>query len=82
MRDIKIRLGVDAEFRPVRKAHPGLVVDDLANLIARLLDAGVVVLEDEPLAGFRRVYVDDPFGNCIELMELVDEGHANAGNIG
>ena len=25
--------------------------------------------DDEPLAGYRRVYVEDPFGNRIELME-------------
>jgi catechol 2,3-dioxygenase-like lactoylglutathione lyase family enzyme len=24
---------------------------------------------DEPLAGYDRVYVDDPFGNRIELLE-------------
>jgi hypothetical protein len=25
--------------------------------------------EDEPLEGFDRIYVDDPFGNRIELLE-------------
>ena len=27
--------------------------------------------EDEPLAGYERCYVDDPFGNRIELMEAL-----------
>jgi hypothetical protein len=36
---------------------------------AKLEDAGVRVSEDEPLDGYFRVYVDDPFGNRIELME-------------
>ena len=31
--------------------------------------AGFRVVDDEPLAGYDRVYVDDPFGNRIELME-------------
>jgi hypothetical protein len=31
--------------------------------------AGVTVRDDEPLDGYFRVYVDDPFGNRIELME-------------
>lgn len=67
--DLKIHLGVDADFRPARKAHPALQVDDLPALIARLQAAKVPVREDEPLEGDRRVYVDDPFGNRIELRE-------------
>ncbi|MDP1794305.1 MAG: hypothetical protein Q8K63_09235 [Acidimicrobiales bacterium] len=31
--------------------------------------AGHRVVDDEPLAGYARVYVDDPFRNRIELME-------------
>jgi hypothetical protein len=27
------------------------------------------VTTDEPLEGYLRVYVDDPFGNRLELME-------------
>ena len=30
---------------------------------------GLCVRSDEPLEGYTRVYVDDPFGNRIELME-------------
>ena len=66
---LKIHLGVDAEFRPARKAHPALLVDDLDALIESLRAAGVPVTDDEPLDGYERVYVDDPFGNRIELME-------------
>jgi len=32
-------------------------------------DHGYRVVEDQPLAGYDRVYVDDPFGNRLELME-------------
>lgn len=66
---LKIHLGVEKEFVAARKAHPALLVDDLAGLVARLRDAGVAVRDDEPLEGYERVYVDDPFGNRIELME-------------
>jgi len=66
---VKVHLGVEAGFRPARKAHPALVVDGLRHLVARLAAAGVKVLDDEPLPGYDRVYVDDPFGNRIELME-------------
>ncbi len=66
---LKIHLGVDRNFTPARKAHPGLLVEDLPALIATLTAAGIAVNEDEPLEGYIRVYVDDPFGNRIELME-------------
>ncbi len=65
---VKIHLGVDAEFRPARKAHPALLVCDLRALVQRLRHAGVAVSE-EPLPGYDRVYVADPFGNRLELME-------------
>src|SRR5689334_1754063 len=67
--DLKVHLGVDADFRPARKAHPALRVHDLAALASRLADAGCRVVDDEPLEGHDRVYVDDPFGNRIELLE-------------
>ena len=66
---LKIHLGVEADFRPARKAHPALLVVDLEALIARLKDQGVQVVDDDPLEGYLRVYVADPFGNRIELME-------------
>ena len=69
----KLHLGVEGDFRPARKAHPALVVSDLPALVHRLLDNGYRVVEDEPLEGFDRCYVDDPFGNRIELMEPIQD---------
>jgi catechol 2,3-dioxygenase-like lactoylglutathione lyase family enzyme len=66
---LKVHLGVDAEFRPARKAHPAFAVDGLAVLCQRLIAAGHPVESDEPLAGHHRVYIHDPFGNRIELIE-------------
>jgi catechol 2,3-dioxygenase-like lactoylglutathione lyase family enzyme len=65
---LKIHLGVEADFRPARKAHPALLVGDLRALVDRLRAAGVDV-RDDPLDGHYRVYVADPFGNRIELLE-------------
>ena len=59
----------EADFRPARKAHPAFRVANLVILAKRLAEAGFPVAEDEPLADFDRCYVDDPFGNRIELME-------------
>lgn len=67
--NLKVHLGVEAEFRPAKKAHPALLVDDLPTLVARLQAAGVDVVDDEPLEGYDRVYANDPFGNRLELME-------------
>ena len=66
---LKLHLGVEQDFRPARKAHPALLVEGLAGLVEALRTKGYDILDDEPMAGFFRVYVHDPFGNRIELME-------------
>jgi catechol 2,3-dioxygenase-like lactoylglutathione lyase family enzyme len=66
---VKLHLGVEADFRPARKAHPALLVDSLGELSSRLSAAGIEIKHDEPLEGYDRIYVDDPFGNRLELME-------------
>jgi catechol 2,3-dioxygenase-like lactoylglutathione lyase family enzyme len=38
-------------------------------LAQRLREAGVEVVDDELLPGHDRVYVTDPFGNRVELVE-------------
>ncbi|MEQ1759271.1 MAG: VOC family protein [Vicinamibacterales bacterium] len=66
---LRLHLGVEQDFRPARKAHPALLVQNLDSLIEHLLQAGTEVKSDEPLEGYSRVYVADPFGNRIELLE-------------
>jgi len=68
---LKIHLGVETDFHPARKAHPGLLVSDLQALKVALRDGGYVLRDDEPLEGYDRIYVDDPFGNRIEFLEPV-----------
>ena len=67
--DVKVHLGVEADFRAATKAHPAFLVRDLAALAERLRAAGATVTDDGLVPGFRRVYVADPFGNRLELME-------------
>jgi catechol 2,3-dioxygenase-like lactoylglutathione lyase family enzyme len=67
--DLKVHLGVEADFRPAMKAHPAFLVDDVRALAEAVQRAGFSVTEDQPLDGFDRLYVADPFGNRIELME-------------
>ena len=66
---VKIHLGVEADFRPARKAHPALLVHDLAALVAALRAKGHEIVPADGVPGWHRVHVFDPFGNRIELME-------------
>jgi catechol 2,3-dioxygenase-like lactoylglutathione lyase family enzyme len=66
---VKIHLGVEADFRPARKAHPALIVQDLATLVATLRSKGHEIVSADGVDGWYRVHVFDPFGNRIELME-------------
>lgn len=66
---LKVHLGVEKDFQPARKAHPAFLVENLAGLAAALAAAGFPPQTDAPLEGYERLYVSDPFGNRIELME-------------
>jgi catechol 2,3-dioxygenase-like lactoylglutathione lyase family enzyme len=68
---LKVHLGVDSDFRPAARAHPAFVVEGLPALIERLRAAGCTLKHDEPLEGYDRIFVLDPFGNRIELLEPV-----------
>jgi catechol 2,3-dioxygenase-like lactoylglutathione lyase family enzyme len=65
----QLHLGVEKEFRPALKAHPAFLVNDLNGLRARLQQHGYAPYDDEPLEGYKRFYVADPFGNRLELLE-------------
>jgi catechol 2,3-dioxygenase-like lactoylglutathione lyase family enzyme len=68
--ELKVHLGVEKQFLPARKAHPAFIVEGLAALTAALTRAGVPIAHDQPVEGYDRIFVDDPFGNRIELMEV------------
>lgn len=72
--ELKIHLGVDPDFRPARKAHAALLVRDLRTLATTLGSLGYAPREEQPLQGYLRVYVDDPFGNRLELLERSAQG--------
>jgi catechol 2,3-dioxygenase-like lactoylglutathione lyase family enzyme len=67
--NVHLHLGVDPAFRPAERAHVAFRVTGLAATRRRLEAAGYIVAEDEPLPGFDRFYVKDPFGNRLELLE-------------
>ena len=63
---VRVHLGVEADFRPARKAHPALVVADLRAFVAR---TGLAITWAEDIPGTVRGHVVDPFGNRIELVD-------------
>ena len=65
----EIHCGVEPGFTPARKAHPGIVVHGLDHLVRRIVDAGLAVTWDDDFPGMRRVYLADPVGNRLELLE-------------
>lgn len=69
--ELKIHLGIETDFRPAKKAHPALLVEDLEALLERLRNAGFKTLPGEDLDGLKRSFTEDPFGNRIELMQRV-----------
>lgn len=60
----ELHLGVEEPFRPARKAHPGLLVDDIDATAARLTAAEAAVLWDPHFPGHRRLYTADPSGTA------------------
>jgi len=65
----ELHVGVEEPFAPARKAHPGLVAEDLEALARRLREDGREVAFDESIPGARRFHVADPFGNRLEIRQ-------------
>ena len=65
---LELHLGVEEDFRPARKARPGIMVRDLDGLARRLKESGVEVSWDERFPGYRRFYVHDNSGNRPEFL--------------
>lgn len=69
-----LHLGAEAEFRPARKAHVALLVENLDGLRATLDAAAVTTIDDDAPIGVRRFYAFDPFGNRLEIVDRRDAG--------
>lgn len=67
----ELHVGVAGDFTPARKAHPGLRVGSdaaLDELAGALTTAGAAVEWDDRIAGRRRFFTSDPWGNRVELL--------------
>ncbi|MGE7184244.1 VOC family protein [Peribacillus sp. NPDC006672] len=68
---IKIHVGTEDQFIPARKAHPALEVENLRDFKQHLITNRVSFTEDKRLPGANRIYISDPFGNRIEILEWI-----------
>jgi catechol 2,3-dioxygenase-like lactoylglutathione lyase family enzyme len=69
---LQLHLGVVPDFCPATKAHVALEVTDLGAIRERCRAAGNPVREDGDLPGYARFYVDDPFGNRVEILQPLE----------
>jgi catechol 2,3-dioxygenase-like lactoylglutathione lyase family enzyme len=65
---VQVHLGVQADFHPVRKAHPALRCRNYEALTAKIRRAGIELIEADEIPSLRRCHVFDPFGNRVELL--------------
>ena len=65
----QIHIGVEAEFRPAKKAHPAFAVSDLAKLRKSLNAHSVPTIDDNSLPGTQRFFAEDPWGNRLEFLK-------------
>jgi catechol 2,3-dioxygenase-like lactoylglutathione lyase family enzyme len=67
----QVHIGVQKKFHAAKKAHPAFHVENLGDLRDYLVQKDVQVIDDEPLEGAKRFYLNDPFGNRLEFLEWI-----------
>ncbi|EDL63126.1 VOC family protein [Bacillus sp. SG-1] len=65
----ELHIGVETDFSPALKAHPGIVVKNIEAVRSRLEENGYEVKEDTKIEDRKRIFVNDPFGNRVEFLE-------------
>jgi len=68
---IQVHIGIEDPFYPAQKAHPAFEVENMEKLKLRLRQFGKEYKEDCKVPGAKRIYVNDPFGNRLEMLEWV-----------
>lgn len=72
--DLQLHFGVDPDFRAAKKAHVAFDVADYEALVTRCRAAGHEPSFDTSLPQLRRFFIDDPFGNRLELIDAATTG--------
>lgn len=66
----EVHIGIQQDFMPAKKAHPGFTVNALEQLKLRFEEANYPFSEELPIEGRSRFFTHDPFGNRIEFLEF------------
>ena len=66
----QLHIGTQKDFKPAAKAHPAIRVMDMSALRSRLEAHQIEILEDGAIIGLERFYINDPFGNRLEFVEV------------
>ncbi len=70
--DRQVHVGTeDSVKREATKAHLAYEVDDLDAWRAILEERGIQIVEAVPIPGHKRFEFRDPFGNRVELTQLI-----------
>jgi len=70
--DRQIHVGTeDGVDRHATKAHIAYEVDDVDAWRAKLAEHGIQIVEAVPIPGHKRFEFRDPFGNRVELTQVV-----------
>lgn len=67
----QIHIGIEEPFAPAKKAHPAFQIENLESLKEHLTNKEINYIVDYDLPGANRIYVHDPFGNRIEILEWI-----------
>lgn len=70
----QIHIGIEEPFAPAKKAHPAFQIENLEALKTHLAENEVSFTVDTDLPGANRIYIHDPFGNRIEILEWINGG--------
>ncbi|MCU9614704.1 VOC family protein [Caldibacillus lycopersici] len=65
----QIHIGVEEPFIPAKKAHPAFKMYNLAAFQAFLKENDVPFTIDLEIPDVKRIFIYDPFGNRVEILE-------------
>jgi catechol 2,3-dioxygenase-like lactoylglutathione lyase family enzyme len=69
---LEVHVGTeDGVDRRKTKAHLAYLVDDLQAWRKKLEAHGVEILDSIPIPGYRRFEFRDPFGNRVEMIQII-----------
>ena len=67
----QIHIGIEEPFYPAKKAHPAFIVENIEALQQHLVTNGIDVSEDDNIPSVKRLFISDPFGNRMEILERI-----------